>query len=64
MRNHPVLSIFAGLILIGILWIGYELLLAFTAQPNPTVDYGQILEDRVRAIQADAEGKDAWPDLI
>ncbi|HED53950.1 MAG TPA: hypothetical protein ENJ00_07080 [Phycisphaerales bacterium] len=64
MRKHPILSIFAGFFLVILLWIGYEVTLALTAQPSPTVDYGRILEDRVREIQADAEGEDAWPDLI
>lgn len=45
-------------------WLGLEVFFAVTAKPNPTIDYGRLAEELVRAVQEGEPGEDVWPVLM
>jgi len=45
-------------------WLGLEVYFAVTAEPNPTVDYGDLARQHIERVQADREGEDMWPVLL
>lgn len=63
-RFRPVLTMVLVTIVLVLGWIGLEVYFALTARPNPTIDYGKLAEEHVRAYQADFPGEDVWPVLI
>lgn len=63
-RFRPVLTMVLITIVLVVCWLGLEVFFALTSKPNPTVDYGKVAEEYVRAAQADLPGEDVWPVLI
>lgn len=63
-RFRPVLTMVLVTILFVLGWLGLEFYFAVTAKPNPTIDYGELAEEHVRASQADLPGEDVWPVLL
>lgn len=60
-RFRPVLTLVLVTLALIVGWVGLEVYLAFTAKPNPTVDYIKLLREHAETVQGD--GENAW-DLI
>ena len=63
-RFRPILTMILVTIVLVLSWLGLEVYFAVTAKPNPTIDYGKLAEDQVRAYQADFPGEDVWPVML
>lgn len=61
-RFRPVLTLVLATLALIACWAGLEVYFAFTARPNPTVDYGLKLHEHSKHTQP--EGRDGWPLLI
>jgi len=61
-RFRSILMFFFALVAMLAMWVGVEVYFAYTARPNPTMDYGLKLEEYSKLHQP--EGKDGWPVLI
>src|SRR5690606_9085843 len=60
-RFRPVLTLVLVTLALIVGWVGLEVYFAFTAKPNPTVDYMKLLREHAETVQGD--GENAW-DLI
>lgn len=63
-RFRPILTMVLITIILVLAWLGLEVYFAFTAKPNPTIDFGQRAEELVESVQSDLPGEDVWPVLM
>lgn len=61
-RFRPVLTLTLAFVVLFAAWVGVEVYFAYTARPNPAVDYGIKLEEYSK--QEQPAGEDGWPVLI
>ena len=57
-KFRPVLTLVLVTLSLVVGWVGLEVYFAFTAKPNPTVDYMKLLSEHAEAVQGD--GENAW----
>lgn len=63
-RFRPILTMILVLVVLLGAWLGLEVYFAVTAEPNPTIDYGDLARQHVEQAQADREGENMWPVLL
>ena len=63
-RDHLILSCSLLIVLLFFVWLGFEVFLALTAKPHPTVDYGAKLMQYMADWQGGEDTDDAWPVLM
>ena len=60
-KFRPVLTLVLVTLALVVGWVGLEVYFAFTAKPNPKIDYLELLIEHAETVQGD--GENAW-DLI
>jgi hypothetical protein len=61
-RFRPILLTVLGLTLLVLVWAGLEVYYAYSARPNPKVDYAPMLNAHAASVQGD--GPDRWDDFV